>query len=83
MENLEELRNKIDEVDKEIFLLLKKRFEIVKKVGEYKKANNLPIRDLKREEDIIKRKVREIGMDKELVERMYRLVFEHSYRMQK
>ncbi|OGF21465.1 chorismate mutase [Candidatus Falkowbacteria bacterium RBG_13_39_14] len=82
MENLDELRKEIDNIDREIFLLLKKRFDVVKKVGEYKKKNNLPIRDLKREGEIIRRKAREMGMDEEFVEEVYRILFSEAYRIQ-
>lgn len=83
MGNLDELREQIDNIDKELFLLLKKRFEVVKKVGDYKKANNIAIHDLKREEDVIRQKVEAIGMDKEFVENVYRVLFEQAYSLQK
>lgn len=82
MENLDELRKEIDNIDREIFLLLKKRFDVVKKVGEYKKKNNLPIRDLKREGEIIRQKAGEMGMDEEFVEEVYRILFSEAYRIQ-
>ena len=47
---LNELRNQIDQIDKEMAVLFEKRMKIVKQIGEYKKENNLPILDKKREE---------------------------------
>ncbi len=41
MENLEDYRNKIDFLDKEIIKLLVERFEVVKLVWEFKKINNM------------------------------------------
>ncbi len=41
MENLEDYRNKIDFLDKEIIKLLSERFEVVKLVWEFKKVNNM------------------------------------------
>jgi len=39
---LELYRKQIDEIDVQIIDLLAKRFEVVKKVGEYKKERNIP-----------------------------------------
>jgi chorismate mutase len=39
-ETLEDLRKKIDDLDEQLFLLLKSRLEIVEKVGHLKKSNN-------------------------------------------
>jgi chorismate mutase len=41
MNELENYRKNIDELDKNLIEILAKRFEIVKKVGEYKKENNI------------------------------------------
>ena len=54
MTNLEQYREEILEIDKQIAKYLEKRFEIVTKVGKYKKDNNMPIQDLKRDEVVIK-----------------------------
>ena len=43
MEELAELRKKIDEIDKELLALVLKRFDLVDRVAEVKKANNLPV----------------------------------------
>lgn len=50
---LEEARKEINEIDKEIVKLLEKRFCTVLKVGQYKKENNLPVLDEKREARVI------------------------------
>ena len=47
--NLEELRVKIDETDKEIVKLFEERMKIAKEIGDYKKDNNLPVLDVLRE----------------------------------
>ena len=51
--NLNEIRNNINETDKEIVELLEKRFNLVIKVGQYKIINNLPVLDEKRETIVI------------------------------
>lgn len=53
MEDLEYCRIEIDKIDMELVLLFEKRMEIVKKVAEYKKINNLPILNTKREKEVI------------------------------
>ncbi|WAW14785.1 chorismate mutase [Peptostreptococcus equinus] len=45
-------REKISDIDKEICNLLEKRFYICKKIGDYKKENNIDILDSKRELEV-------------------------------
>lgn len=52
---LEELRKEIDKIDSEMAILFEKRMEVVKKIIEYKKNNNISILDIKRESEIIKK----------------------------
>ena len=54
MTQLEKYREEIIEVDKQIAKFLEKRFEIVTKIGDYKRKKNLPIQDLKRDEVVMK-----------------------------
>lgn len=56
MDDLESLRKQIDEIDSSIINLLAKRMKVVKKVGEYKKTNNIPSFDKKRWQEILKSK---------------------------
>jgi monofunctional chorismate mutase len=77
------LRKEINKIDREIIILLKKRFEVSRKIGDYKKENNLKIRDLKRENEIINKKIKESKLDKKFVKNLYGLIFRESRRMQK
>ena len=43
MDNLDDLRNKIDEIDANLVSLFEKRMETVLKVAEYKKVNGIAI----------------------------------------
>jgi chorismate mutase len=45
------LRKQIDRVDYLLLKILKRRFGLTQKVGELKVRYNLPVRDLKREEE--------------------------------
>ncbi|MCK8612003.1 MAG: chorismate mutase [Apilactobacillus sp.] len=50
---LNEIRKDITKIDTEIIELLKQRFTLCQQVGEIKRANNLPILDEKREQEIL------------------------------
>lgn len=52
---LSELRKKIDDLDREIVKILEKRYAIAEDVAAYKEANNLPIYNREREEEVIKK----------------------------
>lgn len=58
MENiidLSSLRKEIDSIDKELVQLIEKRFNLVLQVGNFKKANNIPVLDENREELVLKK----------------------------
>lgn len=55
MEDLKEIRNQINKIDKEIIDLLEKRFDLSKKVGAYKISHNKKIYDPVREKEILKK----------------------------
>ncbi len=72
MNNLENARNTINEVDEELILLFKKRMEASKIIATYKKENNIPILDEEREKILFKKNL-ELLNDKELEK--YYLIF--------
>ncbi len=53
MRNIEELRKEINEINTQLLDLFIRRMEVSKEVALYKQANNLPILDRKREEEIL------------------------------
>ena len=67
MKNLNEIREKINEVDEALIKSFKLRMALVKEVALYKKENNMPIFDSKREEELIKKNISLLN-DKELEE---------------
>lgn len=70
LENLDELRGKIDNIDNEILELISKRFALVKEIGNLKKAEGLEIYDPEREEKIAKRwksEGRRYGLDSQML----------------
>lgn len=58
MSELDDYRKTIDELDKKITELFEKRMDVVLKVGEYKKKNNLPVLDESREKEVIEKNLR-------------------------
>ena len=52
MTKLDQYREEIEKIDEQLFNLLSRRMSISMKIGEYKKENNLPIFDAKREEEL-------------------------------
>ena len=57
MNELENLREKIDTIDKEMIALFEKRMDVVADIAAYKIKNNLPVLNQNRE-DIIVSKVK-------------------------
>lgn len=51
--DLNDARVEINNIDKEIVHLLEKRFKIVIEIGNFKKKNNIPVYDEKREQNVI------------------------------
>ena len=85
MNNLEECRKKIDEIDSQILNLLADRNNISKEIGNFKKQNKFEVIDKKREQEIFSRlKVmgEEDGLDKEFVQNIFKLIIRHSREVQ-
>lgn len=58
---LEDYRQQIDIVDKELTKLFEKRMDIVLKVAEYKKQNNIEILNQNRESEVLQRVINQIN----------------------
>ena len=83
MSNLETLRNEINNIDSQIFQLLNIRFKIVKKIGQYKKENNIPVLDKSREKIIEKKiKTNYQGNEGEYINQIYKVVMNESKNIQ-
>lgn len=57
MNELEQCRKEIDEIDRELSTLFERRMDVAVRVANYKKENNLPIYDEERESKIIKKNI--------------------------
>ncbi len=78
---LAELRKRIDAVDREVLELLRKRMQIVAEVAQFKRKEQVDIRDYERERQILDaRRARaiELGLDPEPIESIYRQIMVSS-----
>ncbi|MBT4135581.1 chorismate mutase [archaeon] len=86
IDDLNEFRKEIDEIDSEILKLLGRRHRVVKKVKKYKKENNIEVVDLNREKIIFER-LKKIAKKYELesgsVEDVFRAIISNSRKLQK
>ena len=53
--DLNSARSLINHIDREIVKLLEKRFDIVMEIGDYKKANGIPVYDEEREKTVLQK----------------------------
>jgi chorismate mutase len=85
MSELEAYRKQIRAINTELLNLLKKRFEVVKKVGVYKIPRGIPIRNVEIEESqiqILRKQGRELGLDEDFVEAFFRQIIAHAVRLE-
>ena len=73
MNELENLRERIDTIDKELIALFEERLNIVNDIAEYKIKNNLPILNQNRE-DIVISKVKAIVKNKDYTDSATNLI---------
>ena len=85
MSKLEDIRVKIDEVDEQLAELFAKRINLVKDVSKLKHEQGLPIEDLKREAEILKKHSERFSdpKDKAAYERFQRELIAISKDLQK
>ena len=84
MEDLDNLRTGINEIDNQIFSLLIQRLGLVYSIGEVKKNNNLEILDKERENNIYSRIDSQYkGRNGLFLKDIYKTVMNESKRIQK
>ena len=75
--NLVEYRLQIDEIDDQIMSLISQRFNITKKIGEWKRKNNISIFQQNRYDEIVKKnKIRSIryDLDIDLINNIFNII---------
>ena len=77
--SMEEYRSQINDIDKEIVRLYTERMEVVKSIGKYKKENNLPVKDSRREKELLEKITEMAGEEYDNdIRSLYSLMFELS-----
>lgn len=80
--NLDEIRVEIDKVDAELKKLFLKRMELVHNVYLYKKENNLPVKNAKREAEIIENKTKDVSDFKDEIKEFFKTLIDISCKYQ-
>ena len=78
MNKLENYRDSIDDIDREIVKLLLLRFGIVEKISEYKKKNGIKITDRKRERQVIANAEEKSGQHRDFASKLFKSIIEYS-----
>jgi len=82
---MEDIRQKIDQLDQKIIELLAERMSLVRQIAELKKQNQLPIQDEKREQELrnnLKTLAAKHGLDPTFINHLYSHIFIESRRIQ-
>lgn len=80
-ENIEDLRSQIDSIDKEMIQMMGNRMKVARKIGKYKKANNIAILQQERWNEIIDKTMNQaepLGLSKDFVSQLLRIVHQES-----
>ena len=78
---LEALRRRIDELDKELLELLARRMAVVREVGTYKHAHRIDPLDRTRWDEVIKDRLvlaESLGLSETFVNELYELIHQHA-----
>jgi len=85
IDHLEELRKKIDNLDRELIEVLAARMAVVEKIGEYKKDNNVTTFQVKRWDEIMKNRAelaKKMNLSEAYIMEIYKIIHEESVRKQ-
>lgn len=85
LNQLEALREKIDHIDQEMIETLATRMQLIERIGEYKKDNNVTVFQLERWNEIIKTRPEwglQANLAQDFVKELYRIIHDESIRLQ-
>ncbi|MDD5770394.1 MAG: chorismate mutase [Candidatus Gracilibacteria bacterium] len=86
MQELQIYRDQINNIDSQIIELLAKRFEVVKNVGIYKKANNINPFQPNRWQEVLKsrkQKAQKLGINQDFIENIWNEIHKYSLELEK
>jgi chorismate mutase len=85
LNQLEDLREKIDHIDQEMIETLATRMRLIERIGEYKKDNNVTVFQLERWNEIMKTRPdwgNQANLARDFVKELYRVIHDESIRIQ-
>ncbi len=80
--DLQDYRNKIDEIDDALVSLLRQRLAVSRQIAAYKADGNVPVLDQRREQEILDRVAAVSGRDADAVRAVYAAILKASRDMQ-
>lgn len=85
MNLLEDLRDRIDNIDEEILTMMSERMSIARNIGQYKKENNMTVLQVERWNEILRTRIQsgEIKeLNKDFILQLYSIIHDESIRQQ-
>lgn len=85
LNQLEQLRERIDQMDQELINTLASRMRLVEKIGDYKKENNVTVFQLERWNEIMKTRPewgQHAHLAADFIKELYRVIHDESLRIQ-
>lgn len=85
-DTLEDWRKQIDALDEELLQILSKRIDIVRKVGLYKKENQMPPLDEERWQEVLETKLEKaniLGLSKSFILKFYNAIHEYALEIER
>ena len=85
MQDLQQLRSTLNNLDSQIVQLLAQRSEVCHDVGRFKLKHNLPVVDEKREQQLVDRLMQlavKQNLSTQLIQEIYGIVLQHSRSIQ-
>ena len=77
--DIQELRQQIDAIDRELTALYCRRMETSRAIGKYKRENGLPVRDTERERELLNKVAELAGEENEQgIRALYQMLLDHS-----
>ena len=77
--DMNELRQQIDGIDRQIVDLYCRRMDVARAIGRYKQENNLPVLDSERERNLLNKVAELAGEENEQgIRALYHLLLDHS-----
>ncbi len=86
MDELSQYRQEIDNIDKQIINLLAQRYELTKKVADYKNKNNLPSLQPERWQEVLNEKKaiwKKLWLPEDYIQELWDIMHKYSLKYQR